>query len=172
MAETACVASGQHTLRMDQHGVVDSAVKAGCVAQPRTRFGFWVKSADWGCSRDRVRRLGATHPTIGSVWVGNVFQTAFCAHAVWVLGEMRGFVIRQGMRASLGRRHTLPQRHRPSESAASAQPKTCLRIFRRPFVLIGQTVCAAWQGTCVVFRLCWSWFWLRRSCVFRRPVAG
>ena len=41
-----------------------SAAKVGCVAQPRTRFlCFLGKRTDWLHGRDRVRRLGATHPT-------------------------------------------------------------------------------------------------------------
>ncbi|EGF12211.1 cysteine desulfurase [Neisseria bacilliformis ATCC BAA-1200] len=31
---------------------------------------FWVKRADLLDSRERVRRLGAAHPTLGSAWVG------------------------------------------------------------------------------------------------------
>ncbi len=39
------------------------AVGVGCVAQPRTRFWVHGRGADSLYGRERVRRLGAAHPT-------------------------------------------------------------------------------------------------------------
>ncbi|EGF11112.1 hypothetical protein HMPREF9123_1201 [Neisseria bacilliformis ATCC BAA-1200] len=82
-----------------------SVVDVGCVAQPRTRFGLWGKRADLLGGGECVRRLGATHPTLGSAWVDGI-------------GRLNG-----KERARRRAAH-------PASRAASAWSARCLRLHR------------------------------------------